>query len=332
VTTLFASRVDARGDVHRPRATRRRRGEHFIDDDAREYCRALEGAREAAFAMLDARKCHPIMVRLAWHDAGTFDATAADAWPRCGGANGSIRFDAELAHGANAGLKKALGYAREIVERFPALSHADAIQLCGACAIESAGGPRIPMKYGRKDSDEPAREGNLPDAEAPFGDGSKTPGEHLRRVFGRLGFDDREIVALSGAHTIGRAFKERSGTTEYGYGVKNATKYTGGCPFSPKGDGDGDFGMPGGASWTSCWLKFDNSYFTEGGSDDKNLLWLSTDRVLHTDPGFAPHFMRYARDQDAFFFEFAQAFAKLSECGARWVVGKGGVYLPAADR
>ena len=100
--------------------------EHFIDDDAREYCRALEGAREAAFAMLDARKCHPIMVRLAWHDAGTFDATAADAWPRCGGANGSIRFDAELAHGANAGLKKALGYAREIVERFPALSHAHA--------------------------------------------------------------------------------------------------------------------------------------------------------------------------------------------------------------
>jgi hypothetical protein len=33
-----------------------------------------------------------------------------------------------------------------------------------------------------------------------------------------MGLDDRDIVALSGAHTIGRAFKERSGTVEFGYG------------------------------------------------------------------------------------------------------------------
>lgn len=28
--------------------------------------------------------------------------------------------------------------------------------------------------------------------------------EHLREVFYRMGFNDREIVALSGAHTLGR--------------------------------------------------------------------------------------------------------------------------------
>ena len=33
-----------------------------------------------------------------------------------------------------------------------------------------------------------------------------------------MGFDDKGIVALSGAHTIDRAFRERSGTVKEGYG------------------------------------------------------------------------------------------------------------------
>jgi catalase (peroxidase I) len=45
----------------------------------------------------------PIMVRLAWHDAGTFNA--AD---NTGGANASIRFQPEVGHGANAGLTWAI--------------------------------------------------------------------------------------------------------------------------------------------------------------------------------------------------------------------------------
>ena len=31
------------------------------------------------------------------------------------------------------------------------------------------------------------------------------------QVFYRMGFNDQEIVALSGAHTLGRAWKNRSG-------------------------------------------------------------------------------------------------------------------------
>jgi len=34
---------------------------------------------------------------------------------------------------------------------------------------------------------------------------------HLRDVFYRMGFDDREIVALSGAHAVGRCHTDRSG-------------------------------------------------------------------------------------------------------------------------
>jgi L-ascorbate peroxidase len=47
-----------------------------------------------------------------------------------------------------------------------------------------------------------------------------SPAEHLREVFYRMGLSDKEIVALSGAHTLGRARPERSG-----WG-KPETKYT----------------------------------------------------------------------------------------------------------
>ena len=50
---------------------------------------------------------------------------------------------------------------------------ADIIQLASATAIEEAGGPKIPMKYGRSDVNEPEGcppEGNLPGAAGPFDD------------------------------------------------------------------------------------------------------------------------------------------------------------------
>jgi len=70
------------------------------------------------------------------------------------------------------------------------------------------------MKYGRVDvtgPDECPPEGNLPGAAGPFDDaagsnpfpGAADPQTHLRNIFHRMGFDDAEIVALSGAHTIG---------------------------------------------------------------------------------------------------------------------------------
>ncbi|CAM9706373.1 unnamed protein product [Choristocarpus tenellus] len=172
----------------------------------------------------------PILIRLAWHDSGTYDASIKE-WPLCGGANGSIRFDPEIMHGANAGLSKALGYLRKIKFKYPFVSWADLMQMASAEAVEFMGGPKIPIRYGRVDTKLPSecpKEGNLPDGNAPFGDGSKDAASHLRRVFHRMGFSDQEIVALSGAHTIGRAFKERSGTTEHGYGDNGSTKFT--CP------------------------------------------------------------------------------------------------------
>ena len=314
--------------------------------DVEAYTADVKACRRDLRRLIDTVNCHPILLRLAWHDAGTFDRRER-AWPACGGANGSIRFDVEMGHGANAGLKKALGYLSPPKREYPRRSWADIIQLGGATAVETAGGPTIPMRYGRCDvagAEQCPKEGNLPDAEPPFAGGAHADAPaHLRAVFGRMGFGDEEIVALSGAHTLGRAFAERSGTTERGIGTKRATKYTGkgdpagagngagagagGCPFAPpRSDGKEGFGMPGGASWTRRWLTFDNSYFKREYAAEASpgeLLWLSTDEALHTDPGFKPHFDRFARDEGAFFERFAAAFAKLSERGARFVPSGG---------
>lgn len=68
-------------------------------------------------------------------------------------------------------------------------------------------GPKIDMRYGRVDTEKAEQcpsEGNLPGANAPFDDGSADASTHLRKVFHRMGFSDEEIVALSGAHTVGR--------------------------------------------------------------------------------------------------------------------------------
>lgn len=76
----------------------------------------------------------------------------------------------------------------------------------GVVAIKEMGGPDIEFKPGRTDyvddSKLPPR-GRLPDG----AQGS----DHIRFVFYRMGFSDQEIVALSGAHNLGRCHSDRSG-------------------------------------------------------------------------------------------------------------------------
>ncbi|MQM04343.1 hypothetical protein Taro_037147 [Colocasia esculenta] len=144
----------------------------------------LKSAREDIKELLRTQFCHPIMIRLGWHDAG---------------------------------LINALKLLQPIKDKYSGITYADLFQLASATAVEEAGGPKIPMKYGRIDVTEPEQcpeEGRLPDAGPP------SPAAHLRDVFYRMGLDDKEIVALSGAHTLGRSRPERSG-----WG-KPETKYT----------------------------------------------------------------------------------------------------------
>ncbi|EEF42139.1 probable L-ascorbate peroxidase 6, chloroplastic/mitochondrial isoform X2 [Ricinus communis] len=258
----------------------------------------LKSAREDIKELLKSKFCHPILVRLGWHDAGTYNKNIEE-WPQRGGANGSLRFEVELKHGANAGLVNALNLLKPIKDKHSGVTYADLFQLASATAIEEAGGPKIPMKYGRVDVSAPnecPEEGRLPNAGPP------SPADHLREVFYRMGLNDKEIVALSGAHTLGRSRPERSG-----WG-KQETKYTKNGP-----------GAPGGQSWTAEWLKFDNSYFKDiKEKRDEDLLVLPTDAVLFEDPAFKVYAEKYAEDKEAFFKDYAEAHAKLSNAGAKF--------------
>ncbi|XP_039012352.1 L-ascorbate peroxidase 3-like [Hibiscus syriacus] len=235
------------------------------------YLKEIERTRRDLRALISGKNCAPIMLRLAWHDAGTYDSKT-----KTGGPNGSIRHDHELKHGANSGLKTAVELCEQVKTRHPEISYADLYQLAGVVAVEVTGGPTIDFVPGRKDSEVSPEEGRLPDANQ----GAK----HLRDIFYRMGLSDKDIVALSGGHTLGRAHPERSGFE---------------------------------GAWTKDPLKFDNSYFKEllENESDPDLLKLPTDKALVEDPKFLRYVELYAKDEDAFFRDYAASHKKLSELG-----------------
>ncbi|KAH6825738.1 ascorbate peroxidase 2 [Perilla frutescens var. hirtella] len=156
---------------------------------SKEYEAAVEKCKKKLRGFIAEKKCAPIVLRLAWHSAGTYD------WKtKTGGPFGTIRNPQELGHEANNGLDIAVRLLEPIKEQFPILTYADFYQLAGIVSVEVTGGPEIPFHPGRPDKKESPPEGRLPDA---------TKGtEHLREVFGHMGFTDKDIVALSGGHTL----------------------------------------------------------------------------------------------------------------------------------
>ncbi|KAK7367275.1 hypothetical protein VNO80_09284 [Phaseolus coccineus] len=235
-----------------------------------EYVKEIEKARRDLRALISNRNCAPLMLRLAWHDAGTYDVKT-----RTGGPNGSIRNAQELNHAANKGLETAVAFCEEVKAKHPNVSYADLYQLAGVVAVEITGGPTIDFVPGRKDALESPAEGRLPDA--------KQGASHLREIFYRMGLGDKDIVVLSGGHTLGKAHRDRSNFE---------------------------------GQWTKDPLKFDNSYFVELlKGESKDLLKLPTDKALVEDPIFRNYVELYAKDEDAFFSDYATSHKKLSELG-----------------
>lgn len=82
------------------------------------------------------------------------------------------------------------------------MTAADLWTFAGKVAVEEMGGPVIPWRPGRTDAVDGTKtvpDGRLPDASQGQG--------HIRDVFYRMGFNDQEIVALVGAHALGRLVK-----------------------------------------------------------------------------------------------------------------------------
>merc|ERR1712137_287474 len=98
-----------------------------------------------------------------------------------------------------------------IKAKFPSVSYADIYTLAGVVAIEESGGPEIPFRFGRKDFD--SGETSPPDGRLPDADKGSSPKTvaHIKEIFHRMGFSNQEIVALLGAHALGRCHTEASG-------------------------------------------------------------------------------------------------------------------------
>lgn len=239
-------------------------------------------------------------IRLAWHCCGTYKKS-----DNSGGSNGAaMRFKPEASYGNNAGLDIARAALEPIKAKFPDMSYADLYTYVGVVAVEESGGPTIPFRLGREDFPDGSKSDvndRLPNA--TMGSFKKTT-DHVRAVLGRMGFSDREIVALLGAHAMGRCHTTRSG-----------------------------FWGP----WTNAETTFSNEYYrllveerwtpkvTHNGKpwtgpdqfEDPTgkLMMLPSDMILVSDPDFKKYVEMYAKDEDLFFKDFAKAFAKLLELG-----------------
>ncbi|KAF7170120.1 hypothetical protein CNMCM6106_004922 [Aspergillus hiratsukae] len=214
-----------------------------------------------------------------------------------------MRYEAEGGDPANAGLQHGRAFLEPVKEKHPWITYADLWTLAGVVAIEAAGGPSVIWKPGRTDlvddSKVPPR-GRLPDA--------SQGAEHLRAVFYRMGFNDQEIVALAGGHTLGRCHADRSGFQ--GPWVNNPTRFS-----------NQFFKLLLQLEWKPKTLENGVSQFVYVDPDaeegDEPLMMLPTDIALKTDPAFRVWVEKYAADKELFFDHFAKAFAKLMELGIK---------------
>lgn len=233
----------------------------------------------------------PVFVRLAWHASGTFDAASGT-----GGSNGAtMRFAPESTDGANAGLDKARARLEVLKAKYPGVSYADLWTLAGVVAIRTMGGPSIPWTSGRTDLTEADASKVPPNGRLP---NASLGAEHIRDVFYRMGFNDQEIVALSGAHSLGRCHTDRSG-------------FEGPWTYGPTTFSNEYFRMLLEEKWTERqWngpRQFENP--------KKDLMMLPTDLVLIHDKSFRPYVDLYAKDKDQFNKDFAKAAGKLFSLG-----------------
>ena len=160
-------------------------------------------------------------------------------------------------------------------------------------------GPDIPWLPGRTDyvddSKLPPR-GRLPDA----AQGS----DHIRHIFYRMGFNDQEIVALSGAHNLGRCHTANSGFE--GKWVNNPTRFS-----------NQYFRLLVSEDWKEKTLPSGIVQFAAVDPDtEEELMMLPTDLALVKDEKFLKWVKVYAEDKDAFFEDFKHAFHKLMELGS----------------
>jgi len=151
----------------------------------------------------------------------------------------------------------------------------------------------IPWRPGRIDGFERhvTPDGRLPDA--------AQGADHLRNIFYRMGFTDQEIVALSGAHALGRCHRDRSG-------------FEGPWTFSPTTLTNDFYKLLVEETWV--WKKWSGPKQLED-KKTKTLMMLPTDYSLIQDKSFKKYVKAYADSEALFFKDFSAVISRLFELG-----------------
>ncbi|KAG0473407.1 hypothetical protein HPP92_015264 [Vanilla planifolia] len=189
------------------------------------------------------------------------------------------------------------------------VSCADILAIATRDLVSMLGGPFYPVRLGRKDS----LSSSAADAESNLARPNASI-DQIISLFASKGFTVRELVALSGAHTVGfshcqeyadRIFHFNKGgplASDPTMNPKLAQALQKACANYQKDPTIATFNdimTPG---------KFDNMYY-------QNLLrglgLLNTDQKMAADPRTAPLVRLYAANQTAFFDHFSHAMQKL---------------------
>ncbi|CAN0901687.1 Lignin-forming anionic peroxidase [Linum grandiflorum] len=173
-------------------------------------------------------------------------------------------------------------------------------------ASEAVGGPTWTVNLGRRDSATASRDtaqaGNLP--------GFNDPLDRMVQLFDNKGLSARDMVALSGSHTIGQARCVTFRGRIYGNGTDIDANFASTrrrqCPNSSDGNGDGNLAAMDLVTPNS----FDNNYF-------RNLMQrrglLQSDQVLFSGGSTDGIVQEYSRNPRLFTSDFAAAMVRMGD-------------------
>ena len=236
----------------------------------------------------------PLMIRLAWHSAGTYRTTDG----RGGATSGTIRFAPLGSWPDNANLDKARRLLWPVKKKYGAkISWADLMVLAGNVALETMGFKTFGYAGGREDVWEPEKDvfwgpesewlgdkRHAGDRELanPLGatqmgliyvnpegpNGQPDPlaaAKDIRTTFGRMAMDDEETVALiAGGHTLGKCHGAAPAAGHVGAEPEGAPIEQQGLGWkNSHGKGNAEDTITSGleGAWTSTPARWSHDYF-----------------------------------------------------------------------
>ncbi|CAK9437973.1 uncharacterized protein LODBEIA_P23510 [Lodderomyces beijingensis] len=248
---------------------------------------------------------YAILVRLAWHTSGTYSKGDNSG----GSYGGTMIYPPEEMDFQNKGLEVARSFLDQFQAKYPWISRGDLWTLGGVCAVQECGGPKIEWAPGRVNDNKGVfvpPNGRIPDG---GGDGA-----YVRKTFSRIGFNDRDTVALIGAHVLGRCHVHRSG-------------YDG-----PWGDDVNRFTNDFFQRLLQKWHVKNWSGRKQYEDDATNkYMMLPTDYSLKQEDYFRKYVEIYAKDKKQWFDDFAPAFARLLALGITYPEGTEAMVFPTLE-